>query len=40
MNKFTIINKTVVLRAKRNSGKSCLLKYLVIAELRKKKSYL
>ena len=32
MNKFTIVNKTVALLAKRNSGKSCLLKYLVSTE--------
>ena len=35
MNKFTIVNKTVALLAKRNSGKSCLLKYLVSTELHK-----
>ena len=32
MNNFTIVNKTTALLAKRNSGKSCLLKYLVEAE--------
>ena len=32
MNNFTIMNKTVGLVAKRNSGKSCLLKYLVESE--------
>ena len=35
MNNFTILNKTVGLIAKRNSGKSCLLKYLVQAEIHK-----
>jgi len=35
MNNFTIINKTIGLIAKRNSGKSCLLKYLVEAERHK-----
>jgi len=35
MNNFTILNKTVGLIAKRNSGKSCLLKYLVEAERHK-----
>ena len=35
MNNFTIINKTTALLAKRNSGKSCLLKYLVEAERHK-----
>ena len=29
MNNFTIVNKTTALLAKLNSGKSCLLKYLV-----------
>ena len=29
-----LLNKTVALLAKRNSGKLCLLKYLVSAELR------
>ena len=37
MNNFTIINKTTALLAKRNSGKSCLLKYLVSAEIHKLK---
>ena len=32
MNNFTIINKTTAVLAKRSSGKSCLLKYLVEAE--------
>ena len=32
MNNFKIINKTVALLSKRNSGKSCLVKYLVQAE--------
>ena len=35
MNNFTIVNKTVGLVAKRNSGKSCLLKYLVESERHK-----
>jgi len=35
MNNFTILNKTIGLIAKRNSGKSCLLKYLVEAERHK-----
>jgi len=35
MNNFTILNKTIGLTAKRNSGKSCLLKYLVEAERHK-----
>ena len=35
MNNFTILNKTVGLVAKRNSGKSCLLKYLVDSERHK-----
>jgi hypothetical protein len=35
MDNFTIVNKTVGLIAKRNSGKSCLLKYLVEAERHK-----
>ena len=35
MNNFTILNKTVGLVAKRNSGKSCLLKYLVESERHK-----
>ena len=39
MNKFTTSNKTVALLAKRNSGKSFLLNYLVSAELYKLKKY-
>ena len=35
MNKFTIVNITVALLAKRNSGISCLLKYLVSAQKHK-----
>jgi len=35
MNNFTIVNKITSLLAKRNSGKSCLLKYLVEAERHK-----
>ena len=35
MNNFTIVNKTVGLVAKRNSGKSCLLKHLVESERHK-----
>jgi len=35
MNNFTIVNKITSLLAKRNSGKSCLLKYLVQAERHK-----
>ena len=35
MNNFTILNKTVGLVAKRNSGKSCLLKHLVNSERHK-----
>ena len=35
MNNFTILNKTTGLVAKRNSGKSCLLKYLVESERHK-----
>ena len=35
MDNFTIVNKTCGLIAKRNSGKSCLLKYLVEAERHK-----
>ena len=35
MNKFTIVNKITSLLAKRNSGKSCLLKYLVESEKHK-----
>ena len=35
MNNFTILNKTVALLAKRNSGKSVLLKYLVESEKHK-----
>ena len=35
MNNFTIVNKITSLLAKRNSGKSCLLKYLVESEKHK-----
>ena len=40
MNHFTIINKTTALLAKRNSGKSCLLKYFGSAKNQKFKKYL
>jgi hypothetical protein len=33
MDDFTIINKTIAFIAKRNSGKSCILKYLVMSEI-------
>ena len=32
MENFTILNKTIVLCAKRNTGKSRLLRYLVLCE--------
>jgi len=35
MDNFTIVNKTILLVAKRNSGKSYLLKYLVMCERKK-----
>ena len=35
MEDFTILNKTVLLCAKRNSGKSRLLRYLVLCEKNK-----
>ena len=35
MNNFTIVNKTTALLAKRNSGKSVLLKHLVESERHK-----
>ena len=35
MNNFSILNRTTALLAKRNSGKSCLLKYITNAEQHK-----